>query len=130
MEAISIGSDPNFCFGVGKLKISEGMKCLKDLVERYKDNFTPESAGRVHEIMAYLQSLQRQVVQVTLHTNVIWFVIINNWIFLSSQQNASAFHITETSLSVFWKDKLGLVVLVFYSSTFLSNISIWVLRLS
>ncbi|KAJ0035878.1 hypothetical protein Pint_25841 [Pistacia integerrima] len=85
MEAISIGSDPNFCFLVGKMKISEGMKCLLDLVEWYKDNLTPESAGRVNEILAYLQSLQRQVVQVTLHANVIWFVIINNWIFLSSQ---------------------------------------------
>ncbi|KAJ0035879.1 hypothetical protein Pint_25843 [Pistacia integerrima] len=54
MEAISIGSNPNFYFQVGKLKISEGMKCLKDLVEWYKDNFTPESAGREIESLAQL----------------------------------------------------------------------------
>ncbi|KAJ0092784.1 hypothetical protein Patl1_26532 [Pistacia atlantica] len=63
MEAISIGSDPHLYFQVGKIKISEGMKCLQDLVQWYKDNLIPESAGRVNEIMAYLQSLQRQVVQ-------------------------------------------------------------------
>ncbi|XP_031249022.1 zinc finger BED domain-containing protein RICESLEEPER 1-like [Pistacia vera] len=63
MEAISIESDPHLYFQVGKIKISEGMKCLLDLVEWYKDNFTPESDGRVNEIMAYLKSLQQQVVQ-------------------------------------------------------------------
>ncbi|KAJ0092446.1 hypothetical protein Patl1_26540 [Pistacia atlantica] len=65
MEAISIESDPHLYFQVGKIKISEGMKCLLDLVEWYRDNLTPKSVGRVNEIMAYLQSLQRQVVQVT-----------------------------------------------------------------
>ncbi|KAJ0034160.1 hypothetical protein Pint_25908 [Pistacia integerrima] len=63
MEAISIESDPHLYFQVGKIKISEGMKCLLDLVKWYKDNLTPENAGRVNEIMAYLKSLQQQVVQ-------------------------------------------------------------------
>ncbi|XP_031259737.1 uncharacterized protein LOC116117867 [Pistacia vera] len=126
MEAISIASDPHLYFQVGKIKINEGMKCLRDLVEWYKVNLTSESAGGVHEIMAYLQFLQRQVVQVTLHTNVIWFVIINNWIFLSSQ----CVSYYRNQLVNFGKKYWVLWFWFSNSSTLLSNISIWVLRLS
>ncbi|XP_044465427.1 zinc finger BED domain-containing protein RICESLEEPER 1-like [Mangifera indica] len=61
MEAISVGSDPRLYFQVGKIKISEGMKCLQELVQWYKSNFTPENAAILDESMTYLQSLQRQV---------------------------------------------------------------------
>ncbi|XP_031249050.1 uncharacterized protein LOC116106885 isoform X2 [Pistacia vera] len=40
------------------------MKGLQDLVVCYKDNLIPESAGMVNEIMAYLQSLQRQAQEI------------------------------------------------------------------
>ncbi|XP_044465461.1 zinc finger BED domain-containing protein RICESLEEPER 1-like [Mangifera indica] len=64
MESISFGSDPRFYFQVGKIKISKGMKCLQDLVHWCKNNLTPESAGILHESIAYLQSLQRQAQEI------------------------------------------------------------------
>ncbi|XP_044465763.1 zinc finger BED domain-containing protein RICESLEEPER 2-like [Mangifera indica] len=64
MEAISIESDPRFHFQVGKIKISEGMKCLHDLVEWYKGNLIPENVEIFHETMTYLQSLQQQIQEI------------------------------------------------------------------
>ncbi|XP_044466112.1 uncharacterized protein LOC123196234 isoform X5 [Mangifera indica] len=58
MEAMSVGSDPRL---YSLIKISERIKRLQDLLQWYKNNFTPENAGILHDSKAYLQSLQRQI---------------------------------------------------------------------
>ncbi|XP_044466113.1 uncharacterized protein LOC123196234 isoform X7 [Mangifera indica] len=60
MEAMSVGSDPRL---YSLIKISERIKRLQDLLQWYKNNFTPENAGILHDSKAYLQSLQRQITE-------------------------------------------------------------------
>lgn len=47
------------CTQVGREKISEGIKCLQDLVQWC--NVITEKGGKPDEIIAYVQSLQPQV---------------------------------------------------------------------
>ncbi|MFV1321286.1 hypothetical protein QMK96_29685, partial [Klebsiella pneumoniae] len=56
--------DPQDYFQEGKKKITEGIKCLHDLVQWCKNNLSPENVRILNETMTYLQSLQPQIQEI------------------------------------------------------------------
>ncbi|XP_044466053.1 uncharacterized protein LOC123196199 isoform X3 [Mangifera indica] len=64
MALITIQIDPQDYFQEGKKKITEGFKCLHDLVQWCKHNSSPENSGILHETMTYLQFLPRRIQEI------------------------------------------------------------------
>ncbi|XP_031249080.1 uncharacterized protein LOC116106913 isoform X2 [Pistacia vera] len=63
MDERTVEFDPQQQFEVGRERISEGMKCLQDLVQWC--NMITEKGGKADETIAYVQSLQPQVEEIT-----------------------------------------------------------------
>ncbi|KAJ0092782.1 hypothetical protein Patl1_26530 [Pistacia atlantica] len=66
MDERTVEFDPQQQFEVGRERISEGMKCLQDLVQWC--NMITEKGGKADETIAYVQSLQPQVEVATTNT--------------------------------------------------------------